>query len=49
MLLWDKVGTALGNLCCSRGDHVIVLVVAKLPVTVNGSPYTSSADEACKS
>ena len=24
MLLWDEVGTALGNLSCSRGDHGIV-------------------------
>ena len=49
MLLWDEVGTVLGNLYCSRGDHGIVLVVTKLPETVNGSPYTSSADDAYKS
>ena len=49
MLLWDDVGTSLGNLTCSRGDHEIVLVVTKLPGTVNGSPYTSSVDEACTS
>ena len=45
MLLWDEVGTALCILSCFRADHGIVLVVAKLPGTVNGSPYTSSADE----
>ena len=49
MLLCDELGTALGNLSCSRGDHGIVLVVTKLSRTVNGSPYTSSADKACKS
>ena len=48
-LLWHEVETALGNLSCSRGDHGIALVVTKLPGTVNGSPYTSSAEEACKS
>ena len=47
MLLWDEVGTALGDLSCYRGDHGIVLVVTKLSGTVNDSPYTSSADEAC--
>ena len=45
MLLWDEVGTALGNLSCSRGNHGIVLVVTKLPGTVNGSQFTSLADE----
>ena len=44
----DEVGTVLDNLSCSRGDHGIVLLVTKLPGTVNGSPYTSLADKACK-
>ena len=29
MLLWDEVGTALGNVSCSRGNHGTVLVVKK--------------------
>ena len=40
MSLWDEVGTALGNLSCSRCDHGIALVVTKLSGTVIFKTFT---------